>query len=550
MTNFLKKHWLIIAILILAAFLRFYKLGSFPALNADEASNSYDAYSLIKTGMDQHGNVWPLTFQSFNDYKPGLYVYLDLPFIKLMGLTPLAARIPGALAGVLSVLVIYLLVIELLKNRKLAAISAFLLTISPWAIQFSRGGWEVTVSTLFLMLGVYLFLIFLRSRNIWHLIFSICNLVFSMYMYHAPRLIVPVLGLTAILIYRKEIFVKQNTKKIITAIVFGIIIMLPLVHDLLSPGALSREAGLGLFSDSGPINRVNEQRGEYSNPSNKIGMLLHNKIVNYSLDFAENYGSHFAGEFLFMTGDAVQRNKIPDMGEMYLFDIIFLAVGVVTLAKTFKDHKKSYLLIIAWLLVAVVPSALTFEAPSALRAQIMVIPLVIISSIGCYQIIKWISGQKVFFRTTFYVLLSALVVWNFTRYEHMYWGHMAKEYPYSSQYGVEELANYISQNGSNYQNIYVTNRYDQPYILFLFYLKYPPQEFQFHHVLTTKDEFGFSTVADFDKYHFGSIDFESMKNNYPNSLIIGTPEEIPQSANIVKRIYGTNGFEYFDVVQN
>jgi len=550
MTNFLKKHWLIIAILILAAFLRFYKLGSFPALNADEASNSYDAYSLIKTGMDQHGNVWPLTFQSFNDYKPGLYVYLDLPFIKLMGLTPLAARIPGALAGVLSVLVIYLLVIELLKNRKLAAISAFLLTISPWAIQFSRGGWEVTVSTLFLMLGVYLFLIFLRSRNIWHLIFSIRNLVFSMYMYHAPRLIVPVLGLTAILIYRKEIFVKQNTKKIITAIVFGIIIMLPLVHDLLSPGALSREAGLGLFSDSGPINRVNEQRGEYSNPSNKIGMLLHNKIVNYSLDFAENYGSHFAGEFLFMTGDAVQRNKIPDMGEMYLFDIIFLAVGVVTLAKTFKDHKKSYLLIIAWLLVAVVPSALTFEAPSALRAQIMVIPLVIISSIGCYQIIKWISGQKVFFRTTFYVLLSALVVWNFTRYEHMYWGHMAKEYPYSSQYGVEELANYISQNGSNYQNIYVTNRYDQPYILFLFYLKYPPQEFQFHHVLTTKDEFGFSTVADFDKYHFGSIDFESMKNNYPNSLIIGTPEEIPQSANIVKRIYGTNGFEYFDVVQN
>jgi hypothetical protein len=279
-------------------------------------------------------------------------------------------------------------------------------------------------------------------------------------------------------------------------------------------------------------------------------MLLHNKIVNYSLDFAENFGSHFAGEFLFMTGDAVQRNKIPDMGEMYLFDIIFLAVGVSTLAKTFSDHRKSYLLIIAWLLIAVVPSALTFEAPSALRAEIMVIPLIIISSLGCYQIIKWISGQKVFFRTTFYILFSALVVWNFARYEHMYWDHMAKEYPYSSQYGLSELVTYISQNGSNYQNIYVTNRYDQPYILFLFYLKYPPQEFQFHHVLTTKDEFGFSTVTDFGKYHFGPIDFESMQKDYPNSLIIGTPTEIPQSANIVKRIYGTNGFEYFDVVQN
>jgi len=68
--------------------------------------------------------------------------------------------------------------------------------------------------------------------------------------------------------------------------------------------------------------------------------------------------------------------------------------------------------------------------------------------------------------------------------------------------------------------------------------------------LTSKDEFGFSTVADFVKYHFGSIDFSSMQSNYPNSLIIGTPGEIPQSANIVKRIYGTNGFEYFDVVSN
>lgn len=127
---------------------------------------------------------------------------------------------------------------------------------------------------------------------------------------------------------------------------------------------------------------------------------------------------------------------------------------------------------------------------------------------------------------------------------------MSKQYPYSSQYGVKELVAYVAENESKYSDIYITNRYDQPYILFLFYLKYEPQDFQFRHTLTSRDEFGFSTVADFGKYHFGPIDFESFKNNYPNSLIIGTTSEIPKTANIIKRIYGSNGFEYFVAVQN
>ncbi len=44
--------------------------------------------------------------------------------------------------------------------------------------------------------------------------------------------------------------------------------------------------------------------------------------------------------------------------------------------------------------------------------------------------------------------------------------------------------------------------------------------------------------------------WESVRSMYPDSLIIGTPSDIPQEANIIKRIYGTNGYEYFDVVAN
>jgi hypothetical protein len=229
---------------------------------------------------------------------------------------------------------------------------------------------------------------------------------------------------------------------------------------------------------------------------------------------------------------------------MYLFDIIFLAAGFALLSKRFDT---SWKFVISWLIIAPVASSLTFQSPNALRAQNMVIPLIIISAFGFAELVDIFSKKHL--KIGIWILAIG-VMWCFARYLDMYYLHMSKIYPYSSQYGVKELVSYVSQNQSKYKDIFITERYDQPYILLLFYMKYPPQMFQGHHTLTSRDEFGFSTVADFDKYHFSSIDFDSMKNNYPNSLIIGTPAEIPQSANIIERIYGTNGFEYFDVVQN
>src|SRR5258708_14650395 len=135
------KNWILVGIIVLAFVLRFYHLNSYPAFNADEASIGYDAYSLLQTGKDQHGNSWPIDFQSFNDYKPGLYVYIVLPFVKLLGLNEWAVRIPNAFIGVASVYVIYLLVKELFgkERESLALVSALFLAISPWHIHFSRG---------------------------------------------------------------------------------------------------------------------------------------------------------------------------------------------------------------------------------------------------------------------------------------------------------------------------------------------------------------------------------------------------------------------------
>src|SRR3989304_5950423 len=85
---------LLLVIIILATTLRFWRLDLYPALNADEAAIGYNAYSLIQTGRDEHGNFWPIHFQSFNDYKPGFYFYLVVPFVKMLGLNEWAVRVP------------------------------------------------------------------------------------------------------------------------------------------------------------------------------------------------------------------------------------------------------------------------------------------------------------------------------------------------------------------------------------------------------------------------------------------------------------------------
>lgn len=536
---------ILLLIVLLASILRLYKLGSSPALNADEAAIGYNAYSLIETGKDEHGNPWPIHFQSFGDYKPGLYFYLVLPLVKFFGLNELAVRLPGAILGIATVIVVYLLTRELFKDEALSLVASFFLAISPWHIHFSRGAWEVNVATLFVTVGVWIFLRALNNNKLY--IFSFLFFILSLYTYHAARVVVPFLVVGLLIINRKKVF-KSGLKSLSIAAVFGLIILTPLLFDLTKGNILSRAAGVGLFADPGPLARVNEQRSEHKDFTNLSAKLVHNKPVNYGLSFLENWGEHFWGEFLFLSGDDIQRNKVPETGQMHIFQILFFATGLIAIAK----RSKGWGIILLWLVAAPLAAALTFQSPHALRAQNMVIPLVIISAYGLVKIVSFVkeksTSRNLLF--TIYFLLFTLIAWQFARYQHIYWVHMASEYLFSSQHGAKELARYVSSESSNYENIFITDRYDQPYILILFYTKYPPADFQEGHTLTARDKYGFSTVSGFDNYHFGSIDYDKIRPNNPDSLIVGTDEEIPDEANIIEEIYFPNGEVAFEIVVN
>lgn len=527
-------------IIVIAFLIRFIDISNTPALNPDEAALGYNAYSLIKTGKDEHGTSWPLHFKSFGDYKPGGYVYLALPFVKLLGLSPLAVRLPNLILSLLTILFLYKLVLLLTKNYSLSSLTAFVLTVSPWHIHFSRGAWESSAALSFIIIGTYFFFKSIQSKFIKNFSLFLLFYIGSLYIYHSARLIAPLLGASLCFLYLK--FLIKKLPRVLIPLFFAALLVFPVLFSFLNNGGTTRLGGVGLSADQGPLNRSNELLNQHQSLTLPV-KIIHNKRILYLISWAQKYTSHFDLNFLGINGDEVPRSKVPEMGQIHLIEILFLFLGIIFIIKTKLLASKSKIFIFLFLLISPIASSLTFQAPSALRALSLVIPLSIFIAAGLYSFIEFIKKYQ--FYRIFLIILISLYAYFIAYYLDSYFFHYAKRYPFAWQYKFDEVVPYVESQKDKYQNIYITNKYDQPYILFLFFSQYPPTKIQSQIKLTTPDQFGFSTVIGYDNYHFGTIDW----NQIPNDSLIVASDEIISGQSPIKTFNFSNGQPAFTIYQ-
>ena len=107
-------------------------------------------------------------------------------------------------------------------------------------------------------------------------------------------------------------------------------------------------------------------------------------------------------------------------------------------------------------------------------------------------------------------------------------------------YGFKEMVEKLGKYEHLYNNVVITDRYDQPYILVLFYKKYDPRKYQPQAILSPRDKFNFGTVRHFDKFEFRPILPEEISKS-ENILFVGTDQEIPKNANIIDKVIYPNG---------
>ncbi|MBI2465039.1 glycosyltransferase family 39 protein [Candidatus Shapirobacteria bacterium] len=526
----------LLLILLLAAVLRIYRIDTLPQLNPDEAALGYNAYSLLKTGKDEHGISYPLHFRSFGDYKPGGYVYLAMPFIKILGLTPLAVRLPNLIFSVLTIFVIYKLVFLLTFNFQLSTLTAFILAVSPWHIHFSRGAWESSTALFFVILGIYLFYSYIINHKSRFFFFSCLSFVASLYVYHSARIVAPFICL--FLLVTNFQFLLSHFKKIILPTLFAAAVAVPVLVSFLNSGGAARFGGVGLTADYGPVARSEELLNHHGNTllSNRI---THNRRVLYLMSWAQKYVSHFDLNFLFLKGDEVPRSKSPDIGQLHLIELPLLIIGIVFLLKD-KNTKRLSHLSLALLFISPLASSLTFQAPSALRALPMVLPLAIFTGAGLYSLIETTKS----FKPHNLFVITVLYIYSIFYFADAYFVHAPQRYPYAWNTGFSSLMPFIDSQKTKYDNIYFTSTYDQPYILYLFFTRYPPQKIQSQIQLTPPDKYGFSTVTMIDNLHFGKINWDSIP---PKSLVIAGDEEIkavPMASLVLPG--GTIGFRVYE----
>ena len=537
MKQFAKIHSLLVATLILASFLRLYHLGTNPpSLDWDEASLGYNAYSLLKTGADEYGNTWPLSIRSFNDYKPPLYTYLTIPAVALFGLSEFAVRLPSALAGVIAVAAAYFLSIELFKDhrpsRSLALTSSFLLTISPWHLQFSRAAFEANLALTFYLLSVTFFLKWVNlstnknhqaTKPYSHLLFillsSLCASA-SFYSYHSARLVVPLLFLSFALIFRKLLLARP--RHFLASLALSLALLFPLLYIGTRGYAADRLGSTSIFTAPQNYFRENERLSRlhhYDVTAVGLDKLIPREAIGYAQIIIRNYFEHFNFNFLFLTGDANPRHSAAGMGVLYLSQFPLLLYGAYRLIV---DKPKFAPIIWLLLLIAPLPAAITQETPHAIRSLLMLPALTIITAYGFVSMYQAFAKKR--FGSLPIISYSLLLTINFVVYLNLYFVITPEERSQAWQYGYKQLVQKVGELEPGYDRLVITTKYDQPHIYFAFYQQIDPKLYQTYAQTASRNIGQYYFVQDIPAY-VAPANQKTLLIGAPHQLRIETPFE-------------------------
>ena len=521
-----KSTLLLLAILALGFFLRFYKLSTLPpGLTWDEAALGYNAYSILKTAKDEHGAFLPLTFKSFGDYKPGIYVYLTVPFVGIFGLNEVSTRLPSVIAGVLAIYGIYLLTNLLFREKGptpkacppwrglnphfRALLSALILAISPWHIHFSRGAWEVNVYTTFLLFAIYFFIKSLKNSK--YFIPWVLLSISSILIYQGAKMLTPLIFLGLFTIYfpqLKKILPSWLTSKTnrVVLVLSGLLLSVLLFQNLTGPAG-NRLARLSIFGYKP------EMQGE---------KLFHNNPLLTTQLVASRYIYHFSPEVLFYQGSVItERGNLPKQGMLYITDAFLLILGFMALVKL-KNSKSKYL-IFSLLFLSPIPASLTLAEFSTFRALFMVIPLSIIIALGLNYLLKK-TNKIILLPTLAFIVLNSVLTLN------IYFNHSFEDLASQFNYGYKQVYEQINSLPES-DNIYFTDIYGQPYIYYLFYNKFDPATYQKLNSYKSQgiDVGNVHRVG--NKIEFHQFSYTEIFN-HSNTWFVGTRGNIPDEFNI------------------
>ncbi len=217
---------ILIAIMLAAAALRFYKVAYTPmGLSLDEGDIGLFAQQAAQGNFSQTPPLGAITWYQL----PSMAPLTEAIGLKLFGLnSPLGLRLPTVIAGILVVFVFYQL-LRIMFGARTALIGAALIAVGNEQLRFSQAGQGGESMALFWLIGFYFVAKGLRSKR--YLDFAWAGLAagFSLYFYPSSKLIIGLLAAFFIyLIITRLRFIRDYWSHLLVCAIATFIIAAPI----------------------------------------------------------------------------------------------------------------------------------------------------------------------------------------------------------------------------------------------------------------------------------------------------------------------------------
>jgi 4-amino-4-deoxy-L-arabinose transferase-like glycosyltransferase len=468
MKNFLKNNWVLLLILLAAAFFRFYQINTAPGgLFPDEAANGLDVNSILS------GHLQP--FYERGNGREALFFYVIAAVVAIFGRGPWQHHVVSAGFGFFEVLAAYFLA-KRLFGKRVALLTTFFMAISSYAVTISRTAFRANTIPLFTTLTL-LFLVKIfqsddKKTRVWSAILSGISFGLGFYTYISYRMMIPLLlGFAVLLLFAYRGGEIKNTIKKYFSEFWAFV-----------AAFIASFAWLGYYFISHP--------GSFVGRAGQVSIF--SKELNHG-DVLGTFLTVFKETILafFTKGDLNWRHNIsgfpllsPLLSPFFALSVIIFTFACFILLKQIWQKKLEsktvfQALVAVWFWFMLAPEVTTAEGiPHGLRLIGVIPAIFILSAYGVDLVWQFIQERFTIkeFRVAFAVIfLSSLLVYNF----YLYFGIAVNspEYYYSFRSDLTDVSRYLNTRDNKTKTYlsldkfsvqtvdYLTTEENQPYTL-------------------------------------------------------------------------------------
>lgn len=535
----------LVLIVILGFVLRFYQLGKVPSsLNRDEAAIGYNAYTILTAGKDEWGKRFPLTFKSFGDYKSPVYIYLTSFAVGIFGLNEFSVRFWGALSGAITVLIFYYLIQVITwaatKSKEWQTIpiaGSLLLALTPWHIFFSRFSYEANLALCFnSLILLIVFKYKLKKKN-----FGLSLLLLLTLFTYSSSLIIWPLFFGIFIIHKVIKIICQNkTKKNFNFLIWSTIILIILSIGILQQKSLGKQKGrVTIFGEPQFILDLYQKRTTMARQNPLKAIIFYNKYVYFGKITIGNYFRSFSFNFLFGGGGSHPWHKAADIPHFFIIYLPLVILGFFVFIWSKNIKKDNKILILLFLFISPLSSAITVDSPHATRLLNLFLILVFFSALGLGYC--W-SKQKIMIFVSLLIFLGYLIQFN-----NFYFKNYKENPPPGLASGLKEAIQFLQKNNYNEDNVIYNNSSDGAYIYWLFYHRYPLKDFLQQSKRYQSDGARLEWVEKIDNWFF--LDSPQLNSQYREIFVLRGKKTLDQKIIIQIENEKTNEV-YYTIVSN